>query len=68
MSNVIRFLEDMGGRPALTAVEYAANVAALNAGAPQKQALLDRDPDALNGLLSGRKKVLCAIFAADEED
>jgi hypothetical protein len=68
MSNVIRFLEDMGGRPALTAAEYAANVAALDAGTPQKRALLDRDPDALNGLLSGRKKVLCAIFAADEED
>lgn len=67
MSNVIRFLEDMGGMPALTAAEYAANVAALNAGTPQKQALLDRDPDALNGLLSGRKKLLCAIFAEDED-
>jgi hypothetical protein len=68
MSNIIRFLQDMGGKPALGAAEYAASVAALNADTPQTQALLDRDPDALNGLLSGRKKVLCAIFAEDEED
>lgn len=67
MSNVIRFLETIGGKPALSAVEYAATVAMLDAEMPQKRALLQRDPAALNDLLVGPKKLLCAIFAADED-
>lgn len=66
MSTVIRFLESMGSRQ-LTAAEYAANVAALELDAPQRQALLDRDQAGLNSLLGGRKKLLFAIVAASEE-
>jgi hypothetical protein len=66
MSNVIRFLEAVGSRP-LSAAEYVANVNALDAGFPQKQALLRHDGEALEDLLVARKKVYCAVFAADED-
>jgi hypothetical protein len=66
MSNIIRFLETMGSKPISTA-DYAATVAALDVGAPQRRALIDRDQDALNELLDGRRQLRCAIFAADEE-
>ena len=66
MSNVIRFLESMGSKQ-VSPAEYAAIVADLEVGAPQRKALLDRDHAALNDLLGGRKKLLFAILAADEE-
>ena len=66
MSNIIRFLETMGSKP-ISPADYAATVAALEVGAPQRKALLDRDQDALNELLEGRRQLRCAIFAADED-
>ena len=66
MSNIIRFLETMGSKP-ISPADYAATVAALDVGAPQRKALLDRDQDALSELLDGRRQLRCAIFAADED-
>ena len=66
MSNIIRFLETMGSQP-ISPADYAATVAALEVGAPQRKALLERDQDALNELLDGRRQLKCAIFAADED-
>jgi hypothetical protein len=66
MSNIIRFLETMGRKP-ISPADYAATVAALEVDAPQRKALLDRDQDALNELLDGRRQLKCAIFAADED-
>lgn len=66
MSNIIRFLETMGSKP-ISPADYAATVAALEVGAPQRKALLDRDQHALNELLDGRRQLKCAIFAADED-
>jgi hypothetical protein len=66
MSNIIRFLESMGSKP-ISPGDYAATVAALEMGDPQRKALLDRDQDALNELLDGRRQLRCAIFAADED-
>ena len=66
MSNIIRFLEAMGRKP-ISPADYAATVAALEIGAPQRKALLDRDQGALNELLDGRRQLRCAIFAADED-
>ena len=66
MSNIIRFLETMGRKP-ISPADYAATVAALEVGASQRKALLDRDQDALNELLDGRRQLKCAIFAADED-
>jgi len=39
----------------------------LDAGALQKEALFQRDGEALEGMLADRKKMYCAIFAADED-
>ena len=66
MSSIIQFLETMGGKPPVSLAEYAATVAALDAGVLQKQALLDRDRGALNGLLAGRASMCCMIVAAEE--
>lgn len=66
MSNIIRFLETMGRKP-VSPADFPASVAALEVGAPQRKALLDRDQDALNELLDGRRQLRCAIFAADED-
>jgi hypothetical protein len=66
MSNIIRFLESMGSKQ-LSPAEYAASVQALDVEATHKSALLDRDHDALNDLLDGRRELRCAIFAGDED-
>jgi hypothetical protein len=67
MSNVIRFLESVGGTP-VTAADYAASVAALNVEDSERQALLGRDSDALSDLLGGRLKMYCSVVAPNEED
>jgi len=66
MPNVIRFLESVGRQPAMSAAEYNASVKSLDAGA-LRHALLARDQAALNELLGGRRKLLFAILAADED-
>lgn len=68
MSNAIQFLESLGSNAALTrlsAVEYAATVASLDVHAGHRQALLDRDADALSGLLGGRETMRCLIFQGE---
>lgn len=60
MSNAIQFLEAMGSNAAmsrLSAGDYAAVIAGLDADGSQQRALLERDPIALNGLLGGRAKM-----------
>ena len=65
MSNVVQFLESLGRNPA---VNYSAAVAALDVEDAERQALLARDQSALNDLLGGRKKVLCALFPAEGDE
>lgn len=67
MSEVIRFLESMGRNPAMTAGEFAANVAALDADDAHKQALLQRDGISLNDLLGGRERMMLSQWAPDSE-
>lgn len=70
MSNALRFLETMGGNPAIgrmTASDYAAAVASLNLDAASQQALLARDHEALNRLLGGREKMMCMIWQPERE-
>lgn len=67
MSNIIiQFLEVVGGKP-LSAVEYAATVAALDVGEAPRHALMTRDLAALNDLLGGRTKMFFGIVAPHEE-
>lgn len=71
MSNVIAFLEKMGNNPALAhqaPEDYAAAVDALGLDDAPRQALLDRDASALNGLLGGRLQMMCFLFPADGEE
>lgn len=71
MSNVIRFLEAMGGNPALarlSAAEYAAAVASLEVGTAQHDALLDRNGAALSDLLGGRATMYCSLFPGKEDE
>jgi hypothetical protein len=68
MSNVIQFLEAMGSNRLthVSTAEYAATVAALDVDDSQRRALLDRDLDALNGLLGGREEMLCSVWSPEE--
>lgn len=68
MSNVIRFLETLGSNQALSAADYAANVAALKVDAAERKALLDRNHQELNDLSQGRAKMHCMIMTADESE
>lgn len=71
MSNVIAFLEKMGNNAALahqSPQDYAAAVEALSLEPAPRQALLDRDPSALNEVLGGRLKMMCFLLPADGEE
>lgn len=71
MSNLIQFLETLGSNAAasrMSAQDYAAAVAALEADEPSRQALLDRDADALNRSLGGRSKMMMSILVTPEDD
>ena len=71
MSNVIQFLEAMGRNPGVhgaSAADYAASVALLEIDGAQQQALLDRNPAALNGLLDGRSKMMFYINTPSPDD
>ena len=70
MSNALRFLDAMGGDPAIGRMappDYASAVASLEVDAALQQALLARDRDALNRLLGGREKMMCLIWQPERE-
>ena len=71
MSNVIAFLESLGNNAAQSQLSGDAYVAAVDALAlddAPRQALLDRDADALSSLMGGRLKMMCLLFPADGEE
>jgi len=68
MSNVVQFLEALSLDPSqMTEAEYAEAVAATNVDPSTREALLKRDPMALNRLLGGRGTVMAFIMPAEEE-
>lgn len=66
MSDVIAFLELLGADPARSPRDYAAQVARLDVEPEVGEALLRRDPAALNALLGGRAAMWCAIMSPGE--
>jgi len=71
MSNVIRFLEEMGRNPAvgrMAAAEYAATMAAFDIDQPQRQALLDRNHVVLGDLVDGRLRMMFYITVPSPDD
>lgn len=67
MTNVIRFLESLGSKPALSTADYTATVAALDADDAQRKLLLNRDCGALNDLIGGRERMVCSVWKPEEE-
>ncbi|MGV8932234.1 MAG: hypothetical protein ACOH1R_09050 [Luteimonas sp.] len=70
MSNIIRFLESAGADPAFSRIsgaDYEASVDLLQADDAQRDALLARDPKALNALLGGRNKIWCSLYPPKED-
>lgn len=68
MSQIIQFLEAAGREPALSSAGYATAVASLDIPDAQRQALLERDPSALNALLDGRPRMICMVNAPLEDE
>lgn len=66
MSDVIAFLESLGAAPPRVPGEYAAEVARLAVEPQVGDALLRRDPAALNALLGGRAAMWCAVLSPGE--
>ncbi|TXI48666.1 MAG: hypothetical protein E6Q50_10295 [Lysobacter sp.] len=69
MSNVIQFLETMGGNAAaarMSTAEYLAAVAALDADESSRRALLARDPGMLVDALDARPFMMCMVVAPGE--
>ncbi|MGH8076818.1 MAG: hypothetical protein ACREPE_05770 [Lysobacter sp.] len=71
MSSAIQFLEEMGcdashGR--LSAADYAAAVAQLDADEAQRRALMERDHAELSSLLGGRASVMLLVNVATDDD
>ena len=71
MSNVIQFLESMGGNAVMaqmTAADYRAEIAMLDTDDESREALAKRDKPMLLGLLHGRPHMFCAVFAPSEKE
>ena len=69
MSNVIQFLESMGGNAVMarmTNADYEAAIAMLDADDESRRALRFRDHSKLNELLNGRQKMMFAVAAPEE--
>jgi hypothetical protein len=69
MSNVIRFLETMGSNAAtarMSAADYLAAVAALDADGSSQRALLARDGGQLVEALNARPFMMCMVVAPGE--
>lgn len=68
MSNVVQFLEALSVEPSkLSEEDYAEAVSTANFDPSTREALLKRDPVALNRLLGGRATVLAFVFPAENE-
>jgi len=70
MSNAIQFLETLGRSGGMIPFHdkaYADAVALLEVDHMQRQALLNRDANALSGLLGGRSKMMMQVWAPQED-
>ncbi|GAB2651759.1 hypothetical protein [Arenimonas aestuarii] len=69
MSKVIDFLQALGDGSATTAeAGLVAAVDALGVDDAMRQALINRDQDAINLILGGRQNVFCLLVPAEEDD
>lgn len=69
MSNVIQFLEAMGGNALMARMPletYEAMTAELDADGDSREALRVRDESALNKILNARPVMICMVAAPEE--
>lgn len=62
----VKFLEELGRKPALTDVEYTTAINALGVDEAETESLLGRDASKLASLLGGRAQMWCAVMAPDD--
>lgn len=70
MTNAIQMLASMGANASaarMSADQYAAAIAALDADDVLASALLDRDAVAISQALGGRARMVCMVAPAEEE-
>jgi len=70
MTNAISMLANMGSNVAasqMSAGQYAAAIAALNADEELSYALLNKDVTAISRALGGRASMVCMVAPAEEE-
>lgn len=69
VSDSIRFLEMLGGRPAIACQDMQVDeIAGLGVDEAQRNALLAGDGPALGRLLDGRPAIYCMISTPDEQE
>lgn len=69
MSKVIDFLQALGdGSTTAADAGFVAAVDALGVDDAMRQALINRDQDAINLILGGRQNVFCLLVPAEEDD
>lgn len=68
VTDVVGFLESLGSRSQDVSPDtYAAEVAALQVEASQREALALKDVAALSEAMGGRAAMMCMIWAPDQE-
>lgn len=70
MSTVIRFLETMGGNALVARAsteEYLSIISTLGGDTDCRDALAEKDAIRLGDLLNGRHKMMCIVFAPDDD-
>lgn len=67
MSDVVKFLDELGRNPELSAEAYAQAVDATAVGSELKQALLDRNASMVNAIMGQPCTLLSFLVPAEEE-
>jgi hypothetical protein len=69
MSNVVQFLESLACNPGtLSAEQLASAIADSDLEPAVREALLNRDAEALNAAVGGRSTVLCFVAPAENDE
>ena len=69
MSNVVQFLEALARNPkSLSADELAVAIANAELEPAARQAIMERDAQALNQVLGGRATMLCFVAPAENDE
>lgn len=68
MSNVVQFLEALARNPILSVEDFTTAVSNADLTPSARQALFNKDIQALVTELGGRSRMMCFIYPADNEE